>query len=53
METVASEDKPRSTMATMIGVGVGVAAAAFFVKPSSSLLVATYLLKDLRRDELV
>lgn len=32
-------------MATMIGVGVGVAAAAFFVKPSPSLLVATYLMK--------
>ena len=32
-QTVASEDKSRSGMATMIGVGVGVAAAAFFVKP--------------------
>lgn len=52
--TVASEEKPRSGMATMIGVGVGVAAAAFFVKPPSRPShVAGCRLKTMSRDELV
>ena len=34
---VASKEKPRSTMATVIGVGVGVAAAAFLVSSSAPL----------------
>lgn len=51
LEIVASEDKPRSSMATVIGVGVGVAAAAFFVKPPSPPSVASYLLTELCRDE--
>ena len=50
-EVVASEDKPRSNMATVLAVGVGVAATAFFVNPPSPLLAASYLLTNLRRDE--
>lgn len=50
-ETVASEDKSRSSMATLIGVGVGVAAAAFFVKLPPPLLVVSHLLTSMRRDE--
>lgn len=53
LETVASEDKPRSSMTTIIGVGVGVAAAAFFVKPSPPLPSASFLLTSMRRGELV
>ena len=53
-QTVASEDKPRSRMATMIGVGVGVAAAAFFVKPPSRpSQVAGCGLTRMNRGELV
>ena len=37
LKIVASREKPRSTMATVIGVGVGVAAAAFLVSSSASL----------------
>ena len=37
LKIVASKKKPRSTMATVIGVGVGVAAAAFLVSSSASL----------------
>lgn len=36
LEIVAPEERPRSTMATVIGVGVGVAAAAFLVSSSAS-----------------
>ena len=36
LEIVASKERPSSTMATVIGVGVGVAAAAFLVSSSAS-----------------
>ncbi len=48
---VAPEDKPRSSMAVVMAVGVGVAAAAFLVKPLPSLSVASYVLTRMRRDE--
>ena len=43
-EVVASEDKPHSSMVTVLVVGVGVAAAAFFVKSPQTLSAASYLL---------
>lgn len=51
LEIVASEETPRSSMATVLGVGVGVAAAAFFVRPLSTPSVASHVLTRLRRGE--
>ncbi len=48
---LAPEDKPRSRMAVVLAVGVGVAAAAFLVKPLPPLLVASFVLTRMRRDE--
>lgn len=38
-------------MAVVMGVGIGIAAAAFFVKPLPLLSVASYLLTEFCRDE--